>query len=125
MVAANTPQAIIVRMTARPRKPNASLFGKGLRSPNLHDIKYHHAEKTNEKSAPPSSAHVSASLKCMASPIWRPWHSTMPRTACHRRAAAYNDRMTRPDFLIVGGGVIGLTTAWHLAAEGARVAVAE
>lgn len=33
--------------------------------------------------------------------------------------------MTRPDVLIVGGGVIGLTTAWHLAADGVRVAVVE
>lgn len=29
------------------------------------------------------------------------------------------------DVLIIGGGVIGLTTAWHLAGEGVRVAVVE
>lgn len=33
--------------------------------------------------------------------------------------------MMHPDVLIVGGGVIGLTTAWYLAGEGARVALVE
>ncbi|MEL7489670.1 MAG: glycine oxidase ThiO [Pseudomonadota bacterium] len=33
--------------------------------------------------------------------------------------------MTHPDFLIVGGGVIGLSLAWRLRAAGARVTVAD
>jgi glycine oxidase len=33
--------------------------------------------------------------------------------------------MKHPDVLIVGGGVIGLTTAWYLSAEGVRVALVE
>ena len=37
----------------------------------------------------------------------------------------YNDCMTHPDVLIVGGGVIGLTTAWHLSGEGVRVVLVE
>src|SRR5262249_8297356 len=36
----------------------------------------------------------------------------------------YNNRMaTHPDVLIIGGGVIGLTTAYFLAREGVRVTV--
>jgi glycine oxidase len=38
----------------------------------------------------------------------------------------YNDRMSkRPDVVLVGGGVIGLTTAYFLAKEGASVVVLE
>lgn len=33
--------------------------------------------------------------------------------------------MTRPDWVIIGGGVVGLSAAWQLAREGARVLVLE
>ena len=35
------------------------------------------------------------------------------------------DRMSIPDVLIVGGGVIGLTTAYYLARDGVRVTLVE
>src|SRR5438445_4817128 len=47
-------------------------------------------------------------------------NSALRRTAGER----YNNRMSmQPDVLIIGGGVIGLTTAYFLAREGVRVEV--
>src|SRR5205823_6962538 len=47
-------------------------------------------------------------------------HSALRRTAGER----YNNPMIhQPDVLIIGGGVIGLTTAYFLAREGVRVEV--
>ena len=49
--------------------------------------------------------------------------------ACHARrliANCYNERMAaQRDVLIIGGGAIGLTTAYFLARDGVRVAVAD
>src|SRR5262249_55152943 len=47
--------------------------------------------------------------------------------AAHRlRGRCYNNSMTaHPDVLILGGGVIGLSTAYFLARDGARVAVVD
>jgi glycine oxidase len=59
------------------------------------------------------------SAKCeVYSPL--PWRGTPTGPLSIR----YNTRMrTHPDVLIVGGGVIGLTTAYYLAQDGARVRV--
>src|SRR5439155_25705421 len=47
-------------------------------------------------------------------------NSALRRTAGER----YNNRMiNQPDVLIIGGGVIGLTTAYFLAREGVRVEI--